>query len=75
MIGSHAPLSRLTSDPARPSSPRRGAARRAESWDDFVTDLCASHKPWWIDLEDEAGVWQPGVFGRAMRAMRASFVR
>ena len=27
---------------------------RAKAWDDFVSDLCASHKPWWMDPEDEA---------------------
>ncbi|CAK9097371.1 unnamed protein product [Durusdinium trenchii] len=38
------------------------------SWDDFVTDLCASHKPWWIDLEDEVS---PEMSAQRESALRA----
>eukprot|EP00913_Durusdinium_trenchii_P000883 g821.t1 len=46
----------------------RMAARPKGSWDDFVTDLCASHKPWWIDLEDEVS---PEMSAQRESALRA----
>jgi len=47
--------------------PRDSSARVA--WDDFVTDLCASHKPWWMDPEDEASPESSALREAALRAV------
>lgn len=39
------------------------------AWDDFVSDLCASHKPWWMDPEDEASSASFALRESALRAV------
>eukprot|EP00435_Cladocopium_sp_Y103_P007676 s3969_g2.t1 len=46
---------------------RDSSARVA--WDDFVSDLCASHKPWWMDPEDEASSASFALREAALRAV------